>query len=302
MRIRRVLPELPRLPHRRPCTGRAGEALRGRWRYAVSVVTEPDDALVQAIREAGETLPEEVRQAVLARGEAAKPALSALAEEGTAAAAHAMRLLIEINERIIIDAHRRILCNLIEEAPLVGPDEEMYDEALESVDALGSQAVDTLAEAYADPARAESRPFVAAVAGGSGLADDRLLSLLLDHLRQEPEHGAMCLAEYGDARALPALAAVLDAAMLDEGSFFRNHVFVELEAAIRDLGGDLSPQQRAKCEHARRISRDMGERLTRIAAPEAPPLRPGRNDPCWCGSGRKYKRCHLDTDERRLRA
>jgi tetratricopeptide (TPR) repeat protein len=22
----------------------------------------------------------------------------------------------------------------------------------------------------------------------------------------------------------------------------------------------------------------------------------GRNDPCWCGSGRKYKRCHLDAD------
>jgi len=19
---------------------------------------------------------------------------------------------------------------------------------------------------------------------------------------------------------------------------------------------------------------------------------PGRNDPCWCGSGKKYKRCH----------
>jgi hypothetical protein len=25
---------------------------------------------------------------------------------------------------------------------------------------------------------------------------------------------------------------------------------------------------------------------------------PGRNDPCWCGSGKKYKRCHLDADER----
>lgn len=24
----------------------------------------------------------------------------------------------------------------------------------------------------------------------------------------------------------------------------------------------------------------------------------GRNDPCWCGSGKKYKRCHLDRDER----
>ncbi len=22
----------------------------------------------------------------------------------------------------------------------------------------------------------------------------------------------------------------------------------------------------------------------------------GRNDICWCGSGKKYKRCHLDKD------
>src|SRR5208337_2361750 len=25
--------------------------------------------------------------------------------------------------------------------------------------------------------------------------------------------------------------------------------------------------------------------------------RPGRNDPCYCGSGKKYKRCHLPIDE-----
>jgi len=25
----------------------------------------------------------------------------------------------------------------------------------------------------------------------------------------------------------------------------------------------------------------------------------GRNDPCWCGSGKKYKRCHLDSDQQR---
>lgn len=28
----------------------------------------------------------------------------------------------------------------------------------------------------------------------------------------------------------------------------------------------------------------------------------GRNDDCWCGSGRKYKKCHLGDDERKLRA
>ena len=24
----------------------------------------------------------------------------------------------------------------------------------------------------------------------------------------------------------------------------------------------------------------------------------GRNDLCWCGSGKKYKKCHLDKDEK----
>lgn len=24
-----------------------------------------------------------------------------------------------------------------------------------------------------------------------------------------------------------------------------------------------------------------------------------RNDPCWCGSGRKYKKCHLDRDKQK---
>jgi hypothetical protein len=34
----------------------------------------------------------------------------------------------------------------------------------------------------------------------------------------------------------------------------------------------------------------MGEEETRIT-------RPGRNEPCRCGSGRKYKKCHLPEDE-----
>jgi hypothetical protein len=26
--------------------------------------------------------------------------------------------------------------------------------------------------------------------------------------------------------------------------------------------------------------------------------KPGRNEPCWCGSGRKYKKCHLTEDDK----
>jgi uncharacterized protein YecA (UPF0149 family) len=27
----------------------------------------------------------------------------------------------------------------------------------------------------------------------------------------------------------------------------------------------------------------------------------GRNDQCWCGSGRKYKQCHLHEDQKKLK-
>ncbi|MBI5031242.1 MAG: SEC-C domain-containing protein [Chloroflexi bacterium] len=33
-----------------------------------------------------------------------------------------------------------------------------------------------------------------------------------------------------------------------------------------------------------------------------PELKPGRNEPCWCGSGKKYKNCHLRQDEDEARA
>jgi hypothetical protein len=33
--------------------------------------------------------------------------------------------------------------------------------------------------------------------------------------------------------------------------------------------------------------------------PAAPAAKPGRNDDCWCGSGRKYKKCHLPEDEKK---
>ena len=33
-----------------------------------------------------------------------------------------------------------------------------------------------------------------------------------------------------------------------------------------------------------------------VEPPRQTKRRPGRNDPCWCGSGKKYKKCHLGQD------
>ena len=39
------------------------------------------------------------------------------------------------------------------------------------------------------------------------------------------------------------------------------------------------------------------------ASGKTPAKVPGRNEPCWCGSGKKYKQCHLRTDtEQRVEA
>ncbi len=45
------------------------------------------------------------------------------------------------------------------------------------------------------------------------------------------------------------------------------------------------------------------EVLEELAGPPGgrPAETPGRNDPCWCGSGKKYKYCHLREDQRRRR-
>jgi uncharacterized protein YecA (UPF0149 family) len=34
----------------------------------------------------------------------------------------------------------------------------------------------------------------------------------------------------------------------------------------------------------------------------APGEKPGRNGQCWCGSGKKYKKCHLPEDDRKAAA
>ncbi len=35
---------------------------------------------------------------------------------------------------------------------------------------------------------------------------------------------------------------------------------------------------------------------------KGPDVKLGRNDRCWCGSGKKYKHCHLHEDEKRQKS
>jgi hypothetical protein len=43
---------------------------------------------------------------------------------------------------------------------------------------------------------------------------------------------------------------------------------------------------------------DLDDGQGSIPEPVRRSATPGRNDPCWCGSGKKYKKCHLEPDEK----
>jgi hypothetical protein len=43
---------------------------------------------------------------------------------------------------------------------------------------------------------------------------------------------------------------------------------------------------------------ELEDEILPVPEPVRRSVTPGRNDPCWCKSGKKYKKCHLDSDER----
>ena len=80
-----------------------------------------------------------------------------------------------------------------------------------------------------------------------------------------------------------------------------NQALIELRAAIEGLGGALTPEQEVKYAVALEVRMRLRELTGARAEPISRRERPGRNDPCWCGSSKKYKRCHLDDDDRDAR-
>ena len=129
----------------------------------------------------------------------------------------------------------------------------------------------------------------------SGVRDPRILELLLARLDADPDLYAGLLSSYGDEAVVPRLLAIFDRIPFrpdDEGPLVHQDL-IEIGAAIEELGGDLGTARLAKIDFV------VNQRKARRAQDRRPPAeRPGRNEACWCGSGKKYKRCHLDEDRR----
>ena len=241
----------------------------------------------------GQAMPDELCDALVEVGAPAVPALIALMteDEGRWASAQAAMILGKIGDSRAIEPVLRALesCD---------PETMFHEKLVLALEGLGPAAVAPGLAAHDASDDPVFRADVLCALASSGGRDERLFALLMEALEVEHRAGTLGLApanlaEYGDPRALGRLGEVFDELPADLRPPFDHCVLFELEGAIEALGGTLTPAQKARVEEARRATRAYFA----SRAPARRAARPGRNDPCWCASGKKYKKCHLASDE-----
>ena len=258
----------------------------------------------------GENLPDGLRAEVLADGPGAVPALLRVIEDDLEAegaenwsAMHAAELLGDLGDARAVPVLIRCLreCDGLD---------MLRDRACAALGKMGPQALEPCLEAH-DRGDGDLRDDLACALGQLQVRDPRIVEVLTYTLVRNPGLGASACAHYGDPQLLAALGQAFDRFELqEEPGLFAHHELIELREAIRELGGGLTPEQDEKFRRSEALrleemedfeaffSDTDGVEGTEPYVREAP--KPGRNQPCWCGSGRKYKHCHLDQDQGRV--
>jgi hypothetical protein len=265
-------------------------------------------ALVRRVLAHEAELAESLRSDILARGpEAVEPLLELLRDESLASTAapgggyaplHAAELLAQLKAPEAIEPMVRLLMH-------TEPGAILHDALLFALGRFGPQVAPAALEALARARNEDERFGLLSALAVCGARDERIYAAFLEQLQEDPIQGSINLACYGDPRAVEPLKRAFDACEVDEDSedLFANQTLIELRHSIEHLGGTLDAAQLEKVARARRSNGRLSAMLERVLdllprAPERQGPRPGRNEPCWCGSGVKYKKCHLGRDPR----
>ncbi|HEX9051993.1 MAG TPA: SEC-C metal-binding domain-containing protein [Anaeromyxobacter sp.] len=197
-----------------------------------------------------------------------------------------------------------VLVRCVEQLPVIHP---VRDAALSTLSRLGSSASEALLAALERSTDVAARTSLAEALAAAPGEDERVRTALVRMLEDAPASAARLLARRGEWRALPHLGRALDRlaiAPVADCPICAGEDVVAVASAIRVLGGETSDEQEERIDRILDRGEDAWIRMTNPLgapalrrAPLARTKRPGRNDPCPCGSGKKYKRCHLRLDE-----
>jgi len=202
------------------------------------------------------------------------------------------------------------------------------DEALESMtDALrvmGPAAIPALAEAAGDEtmtpfARNAALGAVHDIAGDHPEVRDQALgslrSILARYVEQaepltDPQAEVASwliadLSDMADPDSRPLIEAAFAQGWVDTFIVRPAHVEQSYEDGPAPPENPIRPYLEQYREDLRNHQEELEKKARRsLLDPPTPPqpvvlgVKLGRNDPCWCGSGRKYKKCHLAQDEK----
>jgi hypothetical protein len=196
------------------------------------------------------------------------------------------------------------LVRCLEMLPEVHP---LHRASLAAIARYGVEAADPLLAAFDRCSTLEGRARIAEALARTGRKDDRIRAAFVRMLEDDPANGARHLEEHGDWRSVVDLGRAVDrlvAAPVGDCDLCSGKHLTAIASAIRVLGGTLSEEQREGIDRVLERRETMWTAFEdSFALPREPHRsraapRPGRNDPCHCGSGKKYKRCHLEADKR----
>lgn len=234
----------------------------------------------------GETLDPELRSDVLALGPGAIPELlrllndDGLQMEDSPGAGwppiHAVELLAELKATEAVEPMLRLLCE-------TSWDHIIHDRLVSRMHELGPAVVEPALAVLNAPVSEDVRHALCCVLAKVGVRDPRIFEHLCTMFDESDVLGAGCLADYGDPAAQPILAAAIEDFVPEFGKVSSRVDFNELVDAFHRVGGVMNEQLRA---HVTSIE-------AQFKTGPLDPAKPGRNDACPCGSGKKFKRCCL---------
>lgn len=259
-------------------------------------MTSPSPAaLMDELRACGDALPQALRDRFVAEG---APLVQALIDavldnddgddESGWASIHAVDLLCDLKAEAAIAPMLRVLTETDWEHII-------HDRIVLRLPDLGAPVLEPALSMLTGAPAGHVAEALCAIVANLGVRDERIFVELKSRFAENPDMGSGWLADYGDERALPLLEHAIEDTVPEVASAFGLHPLVEHVEAYERLAGGLPVDLRLLADEriaAWKASRPR--RPTPRAAASAP--RVGRNDPCPCGSGKKYKRCHLGAD------
>jgi hypothetical protein len=251
---------------------------------------------IEELARTGEKLPPKLRAEVIALGPEAVPRLLDVLDDdlGSWPSIHAAELLMDLRATEAIEPLLDALTDTTFE-------DIVYNVIVTRLPELGAAVVEPALirldkEGAGNDGDDDTSDGLCELLANAGVKDERIFAAVREAFERDQSFGAGMLANYGDVRAAPLIEKAIAEFTPNFSSLLGKSDLVELLDAQERLGAVLSPELRERID-GWLAEWDARHRRTKEANAPLQRKKVGRNEPCPCGSGKKYKKCCLASDE-----